>query len=713
MVIIMVDESTLTVADAEKKDVGRHIVRLNSSTMTQMGLEAGDVVMLSGTRNVPALVWRGEYKDEGLEIVRMDSNLRRNAGVSLGDKITVKKVKADQARMIHLAPAEHEIRIQGDISSYFRDRLLGKPVVKNNVVLFELFNNVLPFVITKTDPGNVVIITNGTQIEVSEKPVRISELSRVPDVTYEDIGGLEEEIQKIREMIEIPMKHPEVFKRLGVTPPKGVLLYGPPGCGKTLLAKALANEINAHFAVINGPEIMSKYYGQSEENLRNVFEEAEKNAPAIIFIDEVDAIAPKRENVTGEVERRVVSQLLTLMDGLKSRGKVVVIAATNIPNSIDPAMRRAGRFDREIEIGVPDVEGRKEILLIHTRGMALNKEVDLNKIAGMTHGYVGADIEILCKEAAMKTLRRVIPKIHGEAVDISQEILEQLVVTPEDFIEAFREVEPSGMREAFVEVPNVKWEDIGGLESTKKELREAVELPLRNPEVFKRLGIEPPRGILLHGPPGCGKTLLARAVATESEANFIAVRGPELLSKWVGESEEGIRRVFKRARQVAPCIVFFDEIDSIAGTRGHEVGTKVTERVLNQLLTELDGIEKMEQVTVIAATNRPDLLDAALLRPGRFDSLIEISLPDEDARRAIFEVHTRDMPTINVDIENLAKRTQEFSGADIAALCREAGMYALRENIETESVEMRHFEQALEKVNLARSTEEESFPIVR
>ena len=709
----MVDEIILTVADAEKKDVGRHIVRLNSSTMTKMELEAGDVVMLSGTRSVPALVWRGEYRDEGLNLVRMDSNLRRNAGVSLGDKITVKKVKADQARTINLAPAEHEIRIQGDISSYFRDRLLGKPIIRNNVVLFELFNNVIPFVITRTDPGDVVIVTNGTQIEVSEKPVRISELSRIPDVTYEDIGGLQEEIQKIREMIESPMKHPEVFERLGITPPKGVLLYGPPGCGKTLLAKALANEINAHFAVINGPEIMSKYYGQSEENLRNVFEEAEKNAPAIIFIDEVDAIAPKRENVTGEVERRVVSQLLTLMDGLKSRGKVVVIAATNIPNSIDPAMRRAGRFDREIEIGVPDVDGRKEILLIHTRGMSLKKDVDLNKIAGITHGYVGADIEMLCKEAAMKTLRRVIPKIHGETVDISQDVLEQLVVTFDDFMDAFREVEPSGMREAFIEVPNVKWDDIGGLESTKKELKEAVELPLKNPEVFRRLGIEAPRGILLHGPPGCEKTLLAKAVATESEANFIAIRGPELLSKWVGESEEGIRRVFRRARQVAPCIVFFDEIDAIAGTRGQEVGTKVTERVVNQLLTEVDGIEKLERVTVVAATNRPDLLDSALLRPGRFDSLIEIPMPDEEARLAILKVHTRKMPLINVDLENLARRTEGFSGADIAALCREAGMYALRENIDIERVEMRHFEQALEKVNRARSVEEESFTMVR
>ncbi len=709
----MDEEVMLTVADAEKMDVGRHVVRLSSSAMTQLGLEAGDVVELTGTRAVPALVWRGRYDDEGLNIIRMDSVLRRNAGVSLGDKIKVKRIESHEARMLHLAPAEHEISIRGDISSYFREKLLGKPVVQNNVVLFEVFNNVFPFVVTRTDPKGVVIITTGTQIEVSTKPVRISDISRIPEVTYEDIGGLEEETRKIREMVEIPMKHPEVFERLGITPPKGVLLYGPPGCGKTLLAKALANEINAHFSVINGPEIMSKYYGQSEENLRNVFEEAEKNAPALIFIDEVDAIAPKRENVTGEVERRVVSQLLTLMDGLQTRGKVVVIAATNIPNAIDPALRRPGRFDREIEIGVPDLDGRKEILLIHTRGMSLTKEVDLDKLAGITHGYVGADIAALAKEAAMKTLRRVIPKIHGEDVDISQEILDQLVVSMEDFLQAFQEIEPSGMREAFVEVPDVKWEDIGGLEQIKEELREAVELPLKNPQVFRKVGIEAPKGILLYGPPGCGKTLLAKAVATESEANFIAVRGPELLSKWVGESEEGVRRVFRRARQVAPCIVFFDEIDSIAGTRGEEVGTKVTERVVNQILTEIDGIEKLEKVTIIAATNRPDLLDTALLRPGRFDSLIEIPMPDEEARVAIFKVHTRDMPLRDVSFKDLARRTEGFSGAEIAALCREAGMFAIRENINAETVEARHFERALEKLTHSKSTEHEIFSIVR
>ncbi|MGD2247849.1 MAG: CDC48 family AAA ATPase [Candidatus Methanofastidiosia archaeon] len=709
----MVEELTLTIADAEKIDVGRNVVRLNSSLMEKLELEAGDVVEISGTRTVPAVVWRGRYEDEGLDIIRMDSVLRRNAGVSLGDTAAVKKSDPKEAKVLHLAPAEQQIKIRGDISSYFREKLQGKPIIRNNVVLFELFSNAFPFVVTKTDPGGVIMVSNQTQISVSEKPVRISELARIPEVTYEDIGGLQEETRKIREMIEIPMKHPEVFDKLGITPPKGVLLYGPPGCGKTLLAKALANEINAYFAVINGPEIMSKYYGQSEENLRKVFEEAEKNAPALIFIDEVDAIAPKRENVTGEVERRVVSQLLTLMDGLQARGKVVVIAATNIPNAIDPALRRPGRFDREIEIGVPDIEGRKEILLIHTRGMSLKEGVNLDQIASMTHGYVGADIAALTKEAAMKTMRRVIPQVHGEEVEISQDILNKLEVTQEDFMQAFHEIEPSGMREAFVEVPNVTWEDIGGLESVKEELKEAVELPLKNPGIFKRVGIDAPKGILLHGPPGCGKTLLAKGVATESEANFIAIRGPELLSKWVGESEEGVRRVFRRARQVAPCIIFFDEIDALAGTRGYEVGTKVTERVLNQLLTELDGIEKLDQVTVIGATNRPDLLDTALLRPGRFDSLIEIPMPDKEARVKIFEVHTRNMPLKDVSLQNLAERTENFSGADIAALCREAGMFAIREDVNTDIVEKKHFEKALDKLMSTKSTEKEAFSIVR
>jgi len=603
---------------------------------------------------------------------------------------------------VTLAPTEDKYKFTGDLSTYFKTKLFGKPVAKNNVVLLEIFDNVIPFIVTKTNPPGSVVVGEETEVHVSEKSARIGELAKVSGVTYEDIGGLKEEIIKIREMVELPMKHPEVFEKLGIKPPKGVLLYGPPGCGKTLLAKALANEIRASFSVINGPEIMSKYYGQSEENLRNVFEEAEKNKPSIIFIDEVDAIAPKRENVTGEVERRVVSQLLTLMDGLKSRG-TVVIAATNIPNAIDPALRRPGRFDREIEIGVPDMEGRKEILIIHTRGMPLDKDVDLPTIAAKTHGYSGADLEMLTKEAAMKVLRREIPEL--KETEIKAETLEKLIVRSSDFADALREVEPSGMREALIEIPNVRWSEIGGLEEAKRELAEAVEWPLRNPDAFSRMGIEPPKGILLYGPPGCGKTLLAKAVATESEANFIAVRGPELLSKWVGESEEGIRKVFRRARLVAPCIIFFDEIDAIAGSRGEEVGTKVTERMLNQLLVEMDGIEKLSKVTVIAATNRPDMLDAALLRPGRFDTLIKIPQPDANARLEILKVHTHGMPLKNVNIDELATKTENFSGADIEALCREAGMYAIREDMSAKIIESRHFELAFEKIkkNMAES----------
>lgn len=684
-----------TVADAEKIDVGRHVVRLSSGFMKKMSLEAGNIVEIHGARTVPALLWRGRAEDEGKDIVRMDPLLRKSAGVSLGDRVKIEKVEPMAANSVTLAPAEEKYKFTGDLSSYFKTKLFGRPVAKNNVVLLEIFDTVIPFIVTRTSPQGSVVVGEETEIQVSEKSAHIAELARVSSVTYEDIGGLKEEILKIREMVELPMKHPEVFEKLGIKPPKGVLLYGPPGCGKTLLAKALANEIHASFSVINGPEIMSKYYGQSEENLRNIFEEAEKKKPSIIFIDEVDAIAPKRENVTGEVERRVVSQLLTLMDGLKSRG-TVVIAATNIPNAIDPALRRPGRFDREIEIGVPDVEGRKEILIIHTRGMPLGKDVDLQPIASKTHGYSGADLELLTKEAAMKVLRREIPEL--QEIEIKPETLARLIVNASDFEDALREIEPSGMREALIEVPNVRWADIGGLEEAKHELAEAVEWPLRNPEAFARMGIEPPKGILLYGPPGCGKTLLAKAVATESEANFIAVRGPELLSKWVGESEEGIRKIFRRARLVAPCIIFFDEMDAIAGSRGQEVGTKVTERMLNQLLVEMDGVEKLSKVTVIAATNRPDMLDAALLRPGRFDTMIKIDQPDANARLEILKVHTHGMPLKNINLDELATKTENFSGADIEALCREAGMYAIREDMSAQTIETPHFDKAFEKV---------------
>ncbi|MEX2701600.1 MAG: CDC48 family AAA ATPase, partial [Candidatus Baldrarchaeota archaeon] len=522
----------------------------------------------------------------------------------------------------------------------------------------------------------------------------------LPAITYEDIGGLHEAIQRIREMVELPLKHPELFQRLGIDPPKGVLLFGPPGCGKTLLAKAVANESDAYFIAINGPEIMGKFYGESEHRLRQVFDDAEKNAPSIIFIDEIDAIAPKREEVTGEVERRVVAQLLALMDGLKARGQVIVIGATNRPNALDPALRRPGRFDREIEIGVPDRDGRREILQIHTRGMPLAEDVNLDRVADMTHGFVGADLAALCREAAMKALRRYLPEIDLDEEVIPPHVLEKIKITMKDFLDALKEIQPSAIREVLVEVPNVHWDDVGGLEEVKRELKEAVEWPLKHPKVFKRMGVDPPKGILLYGPPGTGKTLLAKAIATESEANFISVKGPELMSKWVGESEKAVREIFRKARMVSPTIIFFDEIDSLAPRRGFTSETQVTERVVSQLLTELDGLEPLREIIVIAATSRPDMLDPALLRPGRFDRLIYVPPPDKKARLEILKIHTRKMPIADdVDLLKLAEATNGFVGADLAALCREAAMLALREDIEAKVVKWEHFEKALQKIH--------------
>jgi len=545
-----------------------------------------------------------------------------------------------------------------------------------------------------------VIITENTEVNLNPKAVEITD-EKIPEIAYEDIGGLTEEIKKIREMVEIPMKHPEIFERLGVEAPKGVLLHGPPGTGKTLLAKAVANESEANFILLNGPEIMSKFYGESEKKIRDIFDEAEKTAPTIIFIDEIDAIAPKREDVHGEVERRVVSQILTMMDGLKARGKVVVIGATNRVNALDPALRRPGRFDREIEVGVPSKEGRRVILGIHTRGMPLTKNVNLDSLASLTHGFVGADLESLTKEAAMNVLRKVLPKMQLEGEEkIPTEILEKLIIKHEDFTDALKVVRPSAMREVLVETPNIDWESVGGLDKVKQELKEAVEWPMKYPDSFKRMGIRPSRGILLYGPPGTGKTLLAKAVAKESEANFIQVKGPSLLSMWVGKSEEGVRKIFERARQVAPCVIFFDEIDSLAGKRGHDSGTKVTERVLNQLLAEMDGLEDLNDVLVVAATNRPDMLDTALLRPGRFDRILLVNAPETKGREMILEIHTKKMPIKNkaVLIKEMAKKTEGYTGADLEALAREAAMLALRDSIDAKEVNKVHFEKALDKV---------------
>ncbi|MBS7608315.1 MAG: CDC48 family AAA ATPase [Candidatus Bathyarchaeia archaeon] len=701
---------TLRVAEARSRDVGRGIARLDPEAMEKLGLTPGDIVEISGKRKTVAICWPGYGEDAGKGIIRIDGYTRNNAGVSIDEKVTVRKVEAKKAAKITLTPTE-PLRIEG-AEDYLAQLLEGRVVTRGDYIPIGIMGRKVDLMVTSVQPpAPAVIISADTQIVIGEKPA--AAVREVPRVTYEDIGGLQEEIRKIREMVELPLKYPELFERLGVEAPKGVLLYGPPGTGKTLLAKAVANETNAAFFSISGPEIMSKFYGESEERLREIFRQAEENAPSIIFIDEIDAIAPKREEVTGEVEKRVVSQLLALMDGLKPRGRVVVIGATNRPNAIDPALRRPGRFDREIEIGVPNKQGRLEILQIHTRGMPLAEDVDLEKIASVTHGFVGADLEALCKEAAMRALRRILPEIDFEKETIPAEILNKITVTMNDFMEALKDVEPSAMREVLVEVPTVKWEDIGGLADVKLELQEAVEWPLKYPEVFEHLDAKPPKGILLYGPPGTGKTLLAKAVANESEANFISIKGPELLSKWVGESERAVREVFRKAKQAAPSIIFFDEIDAIAPVRGGGYGdSHVTERVISQLLTEMDGLEELRGVVVLAATNRPDIIDPALLRPGRFDKLLYVPPPDLEARKEILKIHLKKKPLAeDVSIDELAKRTEGYTGADLAAVCNMAVMLAIREhvmankdpeeakkNVKNIRVSRRHFEEALKRV---------------
>ena len=691
-------EVVLRVAEAKQKDVTRGKVRIDLSIMRELGVEAGDVVEILGKRSTVAIVWPSYPEDEGKGIIRMDGVMRKNAGVSIGDKVVVRRAEVKEALMVKLAVATQSYTISTDTNfvNYVLKRLVDYPLVEGDNVLIPVLGQSIPFIVVQTKPSGPVVVKEGTKLIILEKS---TDFTRVSRVTYEDIGGMRNIIERVRELIELPLKYPELFRRLGIEPPKGVLLYGPPGCGKTLLAKAVANEIDAYFIAINGPEIMSKFYGESEARLREIFEEAKKHAPSVIFIDEIDAIAPKRDEVVGEVERRVVAQLLALMDGLESRGDVIVIAATNRPHAIDPALRRPGRFDREIEIPLPDKQGRLEILQIHTRSMPLAKDVDLIKIAEITHGYTGADLAALAKEAALNALRRYIPKIDLSKNELPTELLDSIEVTMDDFIHALNEIVPSGLREIYIEVPEVKWSDIGGLDEVKQQLREVVEWPLKYPDSFKRLGIEPPKGVLLYGPPGCGKTLLAKAVATESGANFIAVKGPEIMSKWVGESEKAIREIFKKARIYAPSVVFLDEIDSIAPIRGVLEDTHVTERVVSQLLTELDSIEKLRNVAIIAATNRPDLVDPALLRPGRFDRVIYVPPPDRRARLEILKVHTRKVPLANdVDLEKLAELTEGYSGADLEALVREAALIALRENLNTSVIEFRHFITALNMI---------------
>ncbi|RLI55912.1 MAG: ATPase [Candidatus Thorarchaeota archaeon] len=697
------NEIILKIAEAFQQDVGYGRARIDNQTRINLDLSIGDVIEIEGTKVTAAVVWRAHPSDEGKGIIRIDNLTRKNAGTGLGERVKIRRADVKEAREVTLAPLiskGQQIQFGAGIDNLIKKGLLRRPLTKGDSVIIPgiaLFGSSLPFVIIHTTPGGIVSISEETRINVKEEAARELEMEG-PRVSYEDIGGLHEEILKVREMIELPLKHPELFDRLGIDPPKGVLLHGPPGTGKTLIAKAVANESGANFYTINGPEIMSKFYGQSEENLRKVFEDAEKNAPSIIFIDEIDAIAPKRSEVHGEVERRVVSQMLTLMDGLKGRGKLIVIGATNLPDVLDPALRRPGRFDREIRIDAPDRKGRKEILQIHTRGMPLSEDVNLDELAEITYGFVGADLAALARESAMNALRRYLPEIDLEK-PIPVDILEKMEVTMEDFKNAHRGIEPSAMREFLIEVPKVSWDDIGGLEEAKQQLREAVEWPLTKPETFKRMGITPPRGVLLYGPPGTGKTLLAKAVASESSANFISIKGPEVMSKWVGESEKAVRELFKKARQVAPTIVFLDELDSIAPMRGTDTGSHVTDSVVNQLLTSIDGLESMEGVVVIGATNRPDIIDQGLLRPGRFDRLVMIHAPDKKARLEIFKIHTKNMPLDkNVDLNELAEKTENYSGADIEALCREAAMLAIRQDDKAKKVTKAHFEKAMESV---------------
>lgn len=709
---------SLRVAEALPKDVGRGLVRLDPEDLARLGVEIGDVVEVAGKRATVARAMPAYAEQRSQALIQMDGILRANAGAGLDERVTVRRAEVQPARSVVLAPVESLRTTPGSGQTRYLARLLdGIPVMPGDRVRVNLFGTrAHTFNVVETSPTGPVLISPTTTIRLAGEGVARERGS----ITYEDVGGLNREIHRIREMIELPLRYPEVFERLGIEPPKGVLLHGPPGCGKTLIARAVAHETDAHFVHVAGPEIMAKYYGEAEGKLRGVFEEASRHAPAIIFIDEIDAIAPKREEMSGDrqVERRVVAQLLALMDGLESRGEVVVIGATNIPNTLDPALRRPGRFDREIAISVPDKDGRREILEIHTRGMPLRisdsesptsnleSQVDLERLASITHGFVGADLAALCREAAMSALRRLMPDIDFAQARIPYEKLMALEVTMDDFMTAMTEVEPSAVREVFTEIPDVGWADVGGLEDVKELLAEAVEWPLRYGPLFERAGIRPSKGILLHGAPGTGKTLLAKALARESETNFIAVKGPQLLSKWIGESESGVREVFRKARQAAPCIIFFDEIDALAPRRGTGGDSQVTERVVSQLLNEMDGIEELKGVVVLAATNRLDRMDPALLRPGRFDFLVELPAPDPEARLAILRIHTRDIPLdAAVDLVALAKETEGLVGADLESICRRAALLAIREFLGAEGgrlealdrfqVEKRHFERAL------------------
>jgi transitional endoplasmic reticulum ATPase len=691
-------EVQLRVGDARQRDVGRGIARIDQRTMQKLGISAGDVIEIVNKRTTSAIAWPAYSEDQNRDIIRIDGFTRKNSGVAINEYVVIRPAKVKTALAMTLAPVDMRLNVDEDFTNFVKNRLMERTLVEGDTTLVMMLGHAIPFTVSKTRPHGIIKVTAESRVTILNEPA--PEGKGLPRTNYEDIGGLQEEIQRVREMVELPLRHPELFQRLGIEPPKGVLLHGPPGCGKTLLARAVANESEANFYSINGPEIMSKFYGESEARLREIFQQAQQNAPSIIFVDELDAIAPKREEVTGEVERRVVAQLLALMDGLSGRGNVIVIGATNRPGALDPALRRPGRFDREIEIGVPDKKGRYEVLQIHTRGMPLAEDVDLPRLSAMTHGYTGADLSALGRETAMKALRRYLPQINLEEERIPPAVLEKMEVTMEDFLGAYKEVTPTAMREVYIEVTTVHWGDAGGLDDVKQRLKEAVEWPIKSPEIFTKLGIRPPKGILLYGPPGCGKTLLARAVATESEANFISIKGPEVFSKWVGESEKAIREVFRKARMAAPAVIFLDEIDSLTPKRGMGMSDSgVSERVISQLLTEMDGITTLQDIVVVAATNRPDMVDSAVMRPGRFDRLIYVPEPDEKSRLQIFKIYTKGMPICkDVDLNQLTIATKYYSGADIESLCREAAMHALRRDINSTEVSMKDFLDALKEM---------------
>jgi transitional endoplasmic reticulum ATPase len=687
--------------------------------MQKLGISAGDVIEIVAKRTTSAIAWPAYSEDQNRDIIRIDGFTRKNAGVAINEYVVVRPAKVKTALSITLAPVDMRLNVDEDFTNFVKNRLMERTLVEGDTTLVMMLGHAIPFAVSKTRPHGIVKVTAESRLTILNEPA--PETKGLTRTTYEDIGGLHEEIQRVREMVELPLRHPELFQRLGIEPPKGVLLHGPPGCGKTLLARAVANESEANFYSINGPEIMSKFYGESEARLREIFQQAQQNAPSIIFIDELDAIAPKREEVTGEVERRVVAQLLALMDGLSGRGNVIVIGATNRPGALDQALRRPGRFDREIEIGVPDKKGRYEVIQIHTRGMPLHglekpegeksgDDVDLKKLADMTHGYTGADLSALGRETAMKALRRYLPDINLEEERIPPAVLEKMEVKMEDFINAYKEVTPTAMREVYIEIATVHWSDIGGLDDVKQHLKESVEWPIKTPEVFTRLGIKPPKGILLYGPPGCGKTLLARAVATESEANFISIKGPEVFSKWVGESEKAIREVFRKARMAAPAVIFFDEMDSLTPQRGGGSDSGVSERVISQLLTEMDGILTLQDIVVVAATNRPNLIDPAVLRPGRFDRLIYVPEPDEKSRLQILKLYSGTMPlNKDVDLNQISLATRYYSGADLENICREAAMHALRKDINVCEVTMKDFQDAIKEVGPSVSPDMEKW----